>query len=162
MDKTNVGIWVDHREARLVFLQGDSVRTVVLGSGLQRGSRHTGGRMGGAPFGRAGHVSYISQHRIERHRDRQLLHFYRGIVELLKGAGGLVLLGPGEAKLELEKELRRHPQLHKRLLAVLSSTRLTSRQLTVRVRDCFSENPVERRSHVGGTGLSRAGGHAAA
>jgi hypothetical protein len=51
-------------------------------------------------------------------------------------------MGPGEAKIEFEKSLRRQKSMQKRLLKVETADKMTKNQMIARVRQFYQSQPA--------------------
>ena len=75
-------------------------------------------------------------------RDRQfashLARYYDRVIESIGDAGSILILGPGEAKGELEKRLQ-GSELAGRVVGVETVDKMTDRQVAARVRERFKE-----------------------
>jgi hypothetical protein len=73
-------------------------------------------------------------------RDRQfgnhLNSYYNAVVAILHDADTIQIFGPGEAKGELEKRIKRNG-LKANILAIETMDKLTVRQIAAKVRECF-------------------------
>ena len=91
----NVGIWIDHRKAVIVSASAGRVTVKTLESELARIPRYSGQQDGG------GEKNWYE----ERHG--QLLdQYYDEVISQLTEPDGLLIFGPGEAKLELKAAFR--------------------------------------------------------
>ena len=74
-------------------------------------------------------------------RDRQfashLDRYYDRVIESIGEAGSILILGPGEAKGELEKRLQ-GTELGERVVGVETVDKMTDRQIAARVREQFA------------------------
>lgn len=126
----NVGLWIDHKRACLVW-QGET-KVQVIPSNLEP-RVHGGGRRIGGTYNQ-GLDSELG------HNDRyehQLHEYYAQVIELLHDAEHIYVMGPGEAKHELEKSLQKHRELRERLLKVETADKMTGRQMAARVRQFY-------------------------
>lgn len=130
-----LGIWLDHRIARFVELVGDEVKCSELRSNVERKHRSTGGlRMPGKNYMKS---FAASEKNTERARSEHVKRFYAQVLEALTPADRFILLGPGEAKSELAKEIKENQNLMGKLAGVLTAEDMTDRQLVAAVRDFF-------------------------
>ena len=131
LEPTLVGIWLDRRRASLVVLRGTEQTTATLDSGVEERVR------GGKPPPEPGKYN-----RLRNLRRQQLARFYQQLIERLKDADSIYLLGPGETKQELANAIRARRELKGRLLAVESARSMSPRQLVDHVRRAFDEQPT--------------------
>jgi hypothetical protein len=105
-------LWIDHREARIVFVSHDETDEVVLHADHSR--HHTRSRAG-SPEGARATDDHI---------------FYQKIADDLAHVRGFLVVGPANAKTEFVKHLHRHdPRLVERLTAVEAVDRMTDGEL---------------------------------
>ena len=73
-------------------------------------------------------------------RDRQfgnhLNSYYDEVIAVIRGADSIQILGPGEAKGELEKRLE-HEGLKAHILAIETADKMTDRQISAKVREHY-------------------------
>jgi len=131
--KTEIGLWIDHREAIIVALTGDEETTTVISSGSGKHLRYSGSSHAKTPEG-------LKEVTSEDGRDRKfgniLNAFYDEVVDSVRGAESIQIFGPGEAKGELEKRLER-AGLKEHVLAIEAADKMTDRQIAAKVRKRF-------------------------
>jgi len=121
----NVGIWIDHKKAVIVSASADGVSTRTLESDVGA-HPHFGGQQDGG-----GEKKYE-----ERHTHR-LEQYYDEVIRQLGEPEGILILGPGEAKIELEERLNRSTVRADRAIAVEAADKLTDPQLVAKVKEHF-------------------------
>ena len=128
--KTATGLWIDHKRAVLVTATagGDVVAEVVSHVDKQPG--RLAGVRSVAPYESQMVQSDGCQ---ERRYTDQLNQYYARVIALLRGAGTLLILGPGEAKGELWKRLARAATVPRRV-TMETADKMTNRQIVARVR----------------------------
>jgi len=70
----------------------------------------------------------------------QLVRYYQRIVDAVKTGAKILIMIPGEAKLELKKELLKDPRTAGKIASVETCDKMTDRQVVARVRSFF-QNP---------------------
>jgi NADPH-dependent 2,4-dienoyl-CoA reductase/sulfur reductase-like enzyme len=140
---TLLGIWLDHSRAEVVEIQGDEVRHSTVESEVGRKHR----AMGGTRMPRRGSFTSpgASEHRVERHRGEQIARFYKRLLPAIRAADRVLVVGPGEAKMELAAEVERQKSLQGRIEAVKTQPLLTPNQLIALVKRHFKV-PVAARA----------------
>ena len=123
------GIWIDHERAIIVFASEDHVRTQMVESRVEGHPRYGGQQDGG------GEKKYEERHR--QHLDR----FYDEVIGRLAAINELLILGPGEAKLELNERLSRSKATPRRTIEIETTDRLTDPQLVAKVQQHFRTAP---------------------
>jgi peptide subunit release factor 1 (eRF1) len=118
-----VAIWIDHREAILITLKGEQV---------------TGEEELFSDVGPHTHGGGWSQHRIEAHRHEVLKHYYEEVVEHLGPVDEILILGPGQAKHELDQNIEHHKGLRGKVVAVHGTPRLSEHELIAEAERFFA------------------------
>jgi hypothetical protein len=118
----DVGVWIDHKKAVIVTIEGGHVSTATLASDLGSHPHYAGSQEGG------GEKKYEARH------GHDLDRYYDEVVGRLGEPDALLLLGPGEAKRELQARLGRSHAASAPVVAVQSSDRLTDAQIVAAVK----------------------------
>ena len=130
---TEIGLWIDHREAIIVILAGDAEETVHINSRSGKRIRYSSASRSKTPPG-------MKQVPSETQRDQKfqnvLNEFYDEVVATVRQAETIQVFGPGEAKGELVKRLER-AGLKEHVLAVEAADKMTDRQIAAKVRQRF-------------------------
>lgn len=131
-----VGLWIDHRQAVMVITldQEESIKRIT--SKIKKHVRYSGASQ--ASGGGESH-SDASESGKERRFDDQLNRYYDEVISYLDDATSILILGPGEAKVELQKRLESHG-LSDRVAAVKTTDKMTDDQIAVSVRQHFQES----------------------
>lgn len=131
----NIGLWVDHRKAVILVLaeRDEEVRRVE--SNMERHVRFRGGMRGRTPY----LAQYLdAEDRGDKRVTVHLNHYYGEIVKNIRDAESIFIMGPGEAKHELEKRMTRS-RITNRIVQVENADKLTDRQIMARVRRFFKD-----------------------
>lgn len=140
--KKYVGIWLDYKEAFVVYLidnrpftAGDREMVERIESDVEGRTRLSGGsRSRKTPYGPQ-EISVDGKQ--ERRRRHQLHAFFQQIILRLKDADRILIFGPGEAKHELKKAVLKNKELAGKIKKIVSADRMTIRQITARTREFF-------------------------
>jgi len=128
----DLGLWIDHKQAFLIWSGKEKVD--VIPSNLEPRARPAHGtRIGGTKSQYA-----ESELRINDRYNERLKKFYTNVIEALKTADSILIMGPGEAKQELKKFLEQHKPLRKRLVKVETADKMTMNQMTAYVKEFFT------------------------
>jgi stalled ribosome rescue protein Dom34 len=123
--KTKVGLWIDHRQAVIVRLTDGVQKTRRVMSDMEKHVRFSG---------RAETSSAEDQ------RDRRFaghLHkYYEKVASSVRDAESILILGPGEAKIELKTCLE-SGAFSGRVVVVETVDKMTDRQIAAKVRQHF-------------------------
>lgn len=134
MTYKHAAVWIDHHEAKVLFLHEDDARfeeQIIKAHEPHSHNHH-----------------HHEQHRSHGH-DRA---YYEAIVQALKPAAEVFLTGPANAKHEFFKFLADHAaDTHRRVLGVESVDHPTEGQLAAQARDFFRKADALRgdRHHLG-------------
>ncbi len=134
--KKNIGIWIDHKEAILVSVEKDG--QTIIGHIESQAESHFGRSGQGTPEAAspASSVSKKEQKVDERHK-HQFHNFYQEVIKKTDKADRIFIFGPGEAKLELAKEIEKIKGQHSKIAAVEASDKLTENQIVAKVKSFF-------------------------
>jgi hypothetical protein len=137
-----IGLWLDHRQAIIVrfFDYGDDIIRLV--SDLPKHIRFSGVSYDRTELNP--HNDFAEDKRDKRFK--QLLnHYYDDVILSLASADSILILGPGEAKLELQKRLTKSEFVSAEI-TVETADKMTERQVAARVRQYFQEHELETNS----------------
>jgi len=118
--RTEAGVWIDHRRAVVALVDGPDIV-------LQEVTRKRGNDAVGRGDGEDGHASQLAEH---------LDRYYDDVIARLKSAGSILIMGPGEAKVELESRLD-SAAMGGRIVGIETADQMTDGQIKARVRDRF-------------------------
>jgi stalled ribosome rescue protein Dom34 len=121
----DVALWIDHRQAVIAVVTGDTEDLTRIQSGIEKHVRFSAGE-GGAEDSR--------DKRFEGH----LNQYYDKVIASLRDARSILILGPGEAKHEVEKRLR-DEGLGKAIVGVETADKMTDPQIAASARQRFRE-----------------------
>lgn len=126
---TLYGLWIDHSHAFLMKANDeDVVNSERIDSKVE--PHHHGGVT-------QEHLSITNQNKDDARRHNQMQQFCKCLVERLKDADEIAIFGPGNAKFELKNFLEKSPALHRKLIAVETSDKLTENQMKAYTRQLF-------------------------
>ena len=132
--RTGVGLWIDHRKAIVVAVTDKGQETGLI---ISKVEKHLS-RSGDSPL-RGAHDS--RQVPADDSRQRTLTGrlniYYDAVIACICGAESILIFGPGEAKGELQKRLKKN-HLGGRIAGVEAVERMTERQIAAKVRQHFS------------------------
>ncbi len=132
--KKEVGLWIDHRKAVLVFLLEDSEEIKEITSHMDKHVRYSG-----ASESNGSHNDAAEDTR-DRRFDDHLNTYYDEVIVPLHDADSILILGPGEAKIELHKRLVSHDHDHahsERTIVTQPADKMTDNQIVAEVRQHF-------------------------
>jgi len=133
----HAGVWIDHRKAIIVGLDGAEEQTQVILSHVEKHPERGGDSPMRGPY-EARQVPADDSR--QRALTGELDRYYDLVITALRQYSSLLLLGPGEAKKELHARLVK-AHLDARVRAVETSDKLSDRQIVARVRTFFGAPP---------------------
>jgi hypothetical protein len=123
--KSNVGLWIDHRKAIIVSFKDkiEEIRRII--SHMEKHVRFSGG---------------AEKSSGEDQRDMRftghLNKYYDRVVSYIRDADSILILGPGEAKVELRTRLESEA-LGGRIVGIETVDKMTDNQIVAKVRQRF-------------------------
>ncbi len=118
---SNAGVWIDHKKAVIVRIQDGVEEIHSIDSGMEQHVRYAGGK---------------PEDQIEHRFTNHLKEYYAKVIAFLHDAGSILILGPGEAKGELETRLNvESPGTH--IVGIETVDKLTDHQIAAKVREHF-------------------------
>jgi hypothetical protein len=132
MDR-NVGLWIDHKQAYAIWSADGRVE--VIPSHIEPPAHYSGGTQLGGKLNQKGDTEL-------HHNDRfklQLNKYYQQVISTLKTADSILIMGPGQAKIELEKVIKRDKSIQKRILKVETADKMTKNQMIAYVRKFYQQ-----------------------
>lgn len=130
--KKVVGLWIDHREAVIVSLTEKGDETKRLESDMEKHTRFSGSA-----------EADMAEDMRDRRFTNHLNKYYDEVITSIREADSILILGPGEAKVELKKRLEAE-ELGGRIVGVETVDKLTDRQITARIRLEFSATKYDK------------------
>jgi stalled ribosome rescue protein Dom34 len=137
--KSEVGVWIDHRKAVIASVAGKDEEIRQVTSNMEKHVRYSGA---------------AQEDSAEDQRDRRftghLNKYYDQVIACIRTADSILILGPGEAKTELEQRLEAEA-LGTRIVGIETVDKMTDRQIAARVRQRFSKSKGKRRGNEANT-----------
>jgi hypothetical protein len=140
--KKYVGIWLDHKEAFVVslentqhFAEGNQETIKHIESNMERRVRLSGGsRSRKTPYGPQ-EISVDSKQ--EDRIKGQLRKYYQQIIRQASDAERILIFGPGEAKIELKKEIEKSKGLAGKIKKIETADKMSQKQIAAKVKTFF-------------------------
>ena len=136
--KTEVGLWIDHRQAVIVTLVDQMEEIKRITSDVEKHMRYSDASSKGSHDD----TTEIRRDRQDRRFDDQLSKYYDEVISYVRDATSILILGPGEAKGELQKRLEDHG-LSDRIVAIKTADKLTDDQIAAEVGQHFQESQLD-------------------
>lgn len=132
--KTNVGLWIDHKQAIVVAVsdQGEEIARII--SEAEKQPRRSGDSPLKGPY---------ESLQVPRSDSRQkkltgdLNIYYDAVIANIRDAESILIFGPGAAKGELKERLERN-NLGGRIVGMDTVDKMTDRQIAAKVRQHFA------------------------
>ncbi len=131
---SQIGIWLDYREANIITKQGEEITVVTLPSNIDPG-KPKGGHRSKTPYGP---MDVISEGKHIEKRKHQQDEYYKQICEAVKDCDELFIMGPAEAKIGLRKYMSKYRDLYSKLQDVQTADSITENQKVEKVRNFFT------------------------
>lgn len=128
-----MGPWIDHKQAVIVVLAGKQVKIKRIDSGIRKHVRYRGGALHGT---RGSGQFFTPEIQKDRQFREHLRKFYDEVIHSIREADALLIFGPGQARLELEKQLSR-AGFRGWVVGIESVGRMTSRRIAAKVLGTF-------------------------
>jgi stalled ribosome rescue protein Dom34 len=121
--KKQVGLWIDHEKAVIVFVGGEGEEIKLIDSQNEKHHRQSGVAMP---------ADDIRQRELTEH----LNSYYDEVIASLRDAESILIFGPGEAKGELRKRLEKD-HLGSHVVGIETADKLTEPQIVAKVKEYF-------------------------
>jgi len=136
MDR-NVGLWIDHKQAFVISDQDGIVE--VIPSHIEPPAHYSGGTQLGGKLNQKTDTEFRKSDRFRL----QLKKYYQQVISSLKDANSIFIMGPGEAKIEFQKAIKRYKSLQGRVLKVETADKMTKNQMVAYVRNFYRNQAVQ-------------------
>ena len=130
MDR-NVGLWIDHKQAYIIWYEQDRIEVIL--SNIEPPAHFSGGTQLGGKQNQKGDLELRKN---DRYRT-QLTKYYQEVIAKLRDVDSIFIMGPGEAKIEFEKTLKKHKDMQDRLLKSEPADKMTKNQMSAHVRQFY-------------------------
>jgi hypothetical protein len=131
--KTSVGLWIDHRKAIIVTVTDKGEEMALIISKVEKQLRRSGDSpLKGTYESQQVPASDSQQKTFKGH----LNIYYDAVMAAVRDAESILIFGPGEAKGELKKRLKKN-DLAGRIVGMETVDKMTDRQIAAKVRKYF-------------------------
>ena len=130
------GLWVDHEKAIIVSLIDGSHQVIHVESDIEGHFRLKDDSQPINPSNLQGNT--IESKMDSRYR-KYLKIYFQHIIDVLKEAKHIFIFGPGEAKIELKKEIEKNNILINNISGIEASDKLTEPQIIAKVKKYFNK-----------------------
>jgi len=131
--KKEIGMWVDHRRAVIVFLENNKETVQIILSNMENNTRFSSSsHPGTANDGKVNSAEDIR----DRQNDLHMLKYYAEIAYKIRETDSILIFGPGEAKVEFASYLKKE-KFGGKIDGVEPADKMTDRQISAKVHDFF-------------------------
>jgi hypothetical protein len=123
------GVWIDHKQAIVVLISGKEKEIKKIAFDIGQPIRAVAGSRSTKPY-KPG--AFIAEDTLQRKTENDRQNYYDDVIKSMRGAKGLLVLGPGEAKGEFVKRLR-SKKLDGVTVDVETADKMTDRQIAAKV-----------------------------
>ena len=131
--KTKAGLWIDHRQAIVVIISDTGEEIKQISSDAEKQLRRTGSTPLQGNFEAQKVPADASQQRVFT---AQLNTFYDEVIDCIRDADSILIMGPGVAKGELKVRLE-EKNLGDRVSSIETVDNMTDPQIAAKVRKHF-------------------------
>lgn len=128
-----IGIWIDSKNAQLISFKGLVPHIENILSGVEDFHPKGGSRSRVA----YGPMDKMNEKRYDERKEHQFIHFYNEIISRLKDIDQVYIFGPAQAKIGLEKALRKDSSFNGKIISVEPADSMTINQKVAQVRSVF-------------------------
>lgn len=132
----NIGLWIDHETAFIVIISNSDAKIEKIESEVESHIKTLGGSRTASPYGPQ---DVATERKLERKRKQHLHQYYQKIIAAVKDAHRIFIFGPGTAKSELEKEIKKSKELSAKIAGVERADKMTEGQTIANVKKFFEE-----------------------
>lgn len=132
--ETQVGIWIDHEKACIVSLIDGKTTITYVNSDVPSHVRQSGGSRSSTAHGPQ---DISPERRLEERYRNQLHKYYKRIIHQIDDADQLFILGPGEARVELKKMMRKSKERFAKITGIERADKMTEPQIVAKVKQFY-------------------------
>lgn len=132
----NIGLWIDHEIVFIVIISNGDTKIKKIESEVESHIKTLGGSRTASPYGPQ---DVATERKLERKRKQHLHQYYQRIISVVKDADRIFIFGPGTAKSELEKEMKKVKELAAKITGVEPADKMTEGQICAKAKKFFEE-----------------------
>lgn len=133
--KKRAGLWIDRERAFILIIINGEESISIIESGAEAHIRALGGSRSATPYAPQ---DVAPERKIEEKRKRHLRQYYKRIIGIIQDSDEIVIFGPGEAKLELKKEIEKSKVMREKIVGIESADKMTERQMRAWIKTFFN------------------------
>lgn len=132
--KTNIGIWIDRREA-IIVETGNNENFFRMPSKVHEGNV-TGGYGGAKKYNAQ---DAVSDTKMEERRKHGLRDFFNAVISVLPAdTDGIFIMGPGETRKLFKNEIANHREIESKIVGMEPADSMTDNQVRAKVKSFFA------------------------
>ena len=132
--KKRVGIWIDQRKSIIVSIVEKETVVKTIMSEVEKNITPSGGARSSTPYGPQ---DVASEQQWLNRRMQQLAGYYKEVIRNAEDAQDIFIFGPGEAKIQLEKEINRRKALLSKVKKIEPADKMTEAQIVAKVKKFY-------------------------
>ncbi|MTI31273.1 hypothetical protein [Xanthovirga aplysinae] len=135
--ENKIGIWLDSEKSFIVSLSKNGTNIRTIESEVENHVRSSGGVRNVSPYS---HQSGFNPRKLDERRQQNLKEYFSEIIRDTQDASEIFIFGPSNAKLGLEKEMKKHKGLANKIMAVEPADQMTENQLVAKVKKFYNNH----------------------
>lgn len=137
---TKAGVWIDHKQAIVVLITDAGTETKKIAFDIGQPASAAGSSRRRKKYAPS---DFVAEDRLERKVENDRKVYYDDVIACIKGADGLLIFGPGEAKGELSKHIKAK-KIRGIVVGLETIDKMTDRQIVAKVQKQFATNSSGR------------------
>jgi hypothetical protein len=137
---TQAGVWIDYKQAIVVLLgkAGKDVKKIAFDIGQPTPRTSSSGRRS-----KFTPNDFVAEDKLERKTEMDRKNYYDDVIDLLRGADAVLVLGPGQAKGDFLKRIQ-SKKLLRDSVEIKTAGKMTDGQLAAKVAEHFGAAPIRK------------------
>ena len=137
---TKAGVWIDHKQATVVLISDAGRDFKKIAFDIGQPVHKAGGGRSKNTFTRN---DFVAEDKLERKVASDRKDYYADVLAALRGASAVLILGPGEAKGELGKQIEAK-KVRGLFVEFETADKMTDGQLAAKVSQHFAIAPARK------------------
>lgn len=130
-----IGVWIDNKKAIVVTLNNGNETVEIIQSGIEKRNRIEGE---GKQYTRMGN-QFSDFEKVEEKKFEQAFKAYlKVVIDTIKDAGSIVILGPADAKVRLHKAISKSGELLDKVKLVETADSMTDNQIVALIKSRYN------------------------
>ena len=134
--KSIAGLWIDHNKAVIVFITDKKIEKKTITSNGEKQPGRIDGVRSMTPYD----SQYVhADDSLQKDFTGHLNIYYDEVISYIRDAEAIFIFGPGEAKGELKKRLKKD-SLVERIAGIETNDKMTDRQIEAKIKKYFKDH----------------------